>query len=84
MRTILPRFTLYLLLSMAGEAAAKAQPAAGRGGQLLAPCPVSPNCVSSLATDDRHRIAPLAITRDLATAMTRLEWVLAQRFPRIS
>ena len=27
---------------------------------LLVPCPRSPNCVSSQATDERHRIAPLA------------------------
>ena len=31
------------------------------GGALLAPCPRSPNCVSSLASDDEHRVAPLAL-----------------------
>ncbi|HBP69912.1 MAG TPA: DUF1499 domain-containing protein, partial [Alcanivorax sp.] len=27
--------------------------------RLLAPCPSAPNCVSSLAEDERHRVAPL-------------------------
>lgn len=31
------------------------------GGAPLAPCPRSPNCVSSLASDDEHRVAPLAL-----------------------
>jgi uncharacterized protein (DUF1499 family) len=79
MKTTVPRFALYLLLSTTGEATAEEQPAPDRSGHQLASCPSSPNCVSSLANDDRHRIAPLAITRDLATAMTRLEWILAQR-----
>ena len=28
----------------------------------LAPCPTSPNCVSSLASDDLHRVEPLILT----------------------
>lgn len=38
----------------------------------LAPCPSSPNCVSSLATDESHRIAPLAIPGDAAAQMAAL------------
>lgn len=38
----------------------------------LAPCPSSPNCVSSLATDDGHRVAPLAIPGDAAAQMAAL------------
>ena len=38
----------------------------------LAPCPSSPNCVSSLATDDGHRVAPLAIPGDASTQMAVL------------
>ena len=30
-------------------------------GAPLAPCPRSPNCVSSLADDDGHRVAPLLL-----------------------
>jgi uncharacterized protein (DUF1499 family) len=42
--------------------------AAGR----LRPCPSSPNCVSSQADDDAHRVEPLAFTGDPAAAMERL------------
>jgi len=45
----------------------------------LAPCPSSPNCVSSQADDDRHRIEPLAFTGDPDAAFTRLKGVLAAR-----
>lgn len=33
----------------------------GEGGAPLAPCPRSPNCVSSLAPDADHRVAPLTL-----------------------
>lgn len=36
----------------------------------LAPCPQSPNCVSTQATDDLHRIEPIAY-QDLSTAQAR-------------
>ena len=35
------------------------------GDATLAPCPRSPNCVSSQAPDEAHRVAPLAL-RDVA------------------
>ena len=38
----------------------------------LPPCPSSPNCVSSDADDEAHRIAPLAVTGDPAAAWRRL------------
>jgi uncharacterized protein (DUF1499 family) len=43
----------------------------------LAPCPDTPNCVSSQAADDAHRIDPLAYDGSAAEAMTRLRAVLA-------
>ncbi len=43
----------------------------------LEPCPDSPNCVSSLATDD-HRIAPMSYGGDRATARLRLLMALSQ------
>jgi uncharacterized protein (DUF1499 family) len=49
-----------------------------RGG-LLAPCPSSPNCVSSRADDQRHRIEPLRFTGDPAGALARLRGILAGR-----
>jgi uncharacterized protein (DUF1499 family) len=55
------------------SAAAVAGPSADfiERGQL-APCPSFPNCVSSQATDDGHRIAPLAIQGDASVQMAAL------------
>ena len=53
------------------------QPSRPKAGELLAPCPSSPNCVSSLATDAEHRVAPIAYRGDPAAAMRRLRDVIA-------
>ena len=45
----------------------------------LAACPSSPNCVSSQAADDGHRIAPLTFTGDPDGAFARLKQLLARR-----
>ena len=45
----------------------------------LAPCPSSPNCVSSQAADEGHRIAPLSFSDAPETAMTRLTGILKSR-----
>ena len=39
----------------------------------LAPCPKSPNCVSSRATDARHHIEPLRFTGSLVEARSAIE-----------
>jgi uncharacterized protein (DUF1499 family) len=57
--------------------AAEREPVMPTTGELLAPCPSSPNCVSSLATDEAHRVAPLVYQGDPATAMRRLRDVIA-------
>lgn len=46
---------------------------------LLAPCPNSPNCVSSQANDERHRIAPLLFSGDPAAAFARLKRIVSRR-----
>ena len=46
---------------------------------LLVPCPRSPNCVSSQATDERHRIAPLTFADEPETAWARLHAILTGR-----
>ncbi|MDX9841999.1 MAG: DUF1499 domain-containing protein [Desulfobulbus sp.] len=46
---------------------------------LLVPCPRSPNCVSSQATDERHHIAPLTFADEPDTAWARLRAVLTGR-----
>jgi uncharacterized protein (DUF1499 family) len=45
----------------------------------LSSCPSSPNCVSSQAADERHRIAPLAFKGDPDAAFARLKQILARR-----
>ncbi len=63
-----------LLIPVAGMflcACASGGPGGVADGRLAA-CPKSPNCVSSGATDDRHRIAPIAFTGDPEAALSRL------------
>jgi uncharacterized protein (DUF1499 family) len=43
----------------------------------LAPCPNTPNCVSSQAEDDAPRIAPIPFDGDADEALARLKAVLA-------
>ncbi len=47
----------------------------------LAPCPKSPNCVSSLAPDASHRVDPIRFTGDPAAALARLRAVI-EAMPR--
>ena len=49
-----------------------------RNGRLTE-CPGSPNCVSSQAVEERHRIAPLVFSDDPAPAFTRLQQLLVRR-----
>jgi len=42
----------------------------------LAPCPDTPNCVSSYASDAEHAIEPLSYTGEQAVAMDTLEQTL--------
>lgn len=48
-------------------------------GDRLAACPASPNCVSSLATDNRHHIDPLAGGDDPVAVFAHLEQLLDAR-----
>ncbi|NJR71539.1 MAG: DUF1499 domain-containing protein [Synechococcales cyanobacterium CRU_2_2] len=82
---LMPKFlvtiglTLTLCLSLITPACAAIFSFAGdrpsnlgiTAGQL-APCPATPNCVSSQATD-AHRIAPLAYTGDGAAAIAKVK-----------
>lgn len=42
----------------------------------LAPCPGTPNCVSSFAEDADHRVEPLALDREPSAALATLEQIL--------
>jgi uncharacterized protein (DUF1499 family) len=44
--------------------------------RTLSPCPSSPNCVSTLATDEGHAIAPFHYTKPRAEAKEALKAVI--------
>ncbi|PKN12775.1 MAG: DUF1499 domain-containing protein [Deltaproteobacteria bacterium HGW-Deltaproteobacteria-4] len=46
---------------------------------VLAACPSSPNCVSSFAADEGHRITPFSFGDEPAAAFARLTQMLRQR-----
>ena len=70
-----PPFTKFILLTlvvaMVSNVTAASQP-------LLPSCPLSPNCVSSLAADS-HFIEPLRFTGAAEAAFARLRTILAGR-----
>jgi uncharacterized protein (DUF1499 family) len=49
----------------------------GTCSSALPPCPGTPNCVSSEAPDDSHRIAPLTYAGSADAALSRLARVVA-------
>lgn len=46
---------------------------------VLATCPSSPNCVSSFAADEGHRIAPFSFRDEPTVAFARLKRMILQR-----
>jgi Uncharacterized protein conserved in bacteria len=50
--------------------------AVGLAATLLAPCPTKPNCVSTLATDGEHAIAPIHYAGSAHDAQSRLLAIL--------
>jgi uncharacterized protein (DUF1499 family) len=66
------------LLGILGCAGERPNNLGARDGSL-ASCPASPNCVSSQAGDERHRIAPLVFSGDPDAAFARLKLVLGRR-----
>jgi uncharacterized protein (DUF1499 family) len=69
-----PSCLLFLALLVgacgADSGEAPSPPALTEKGQL-SPCPDSPNCVSSQASDDTHRVEPLPLPPDPELAMER-------------
>lgn len=66
---------LWVLAGCAGERPANL----GVTNGALAACPSSPNCISSQAADEQHRIAPFPFTADPETAFAQLLAVLKVR-----
>lgn len=52
--------------------ASRRRPVSGLVDGRLRPCPQTPNCVSSLATDERHAVEPLRFRGDPHEAFARL------------
>jgi uncharacterized protein (DUF1499 family) len=65
-----PSFPAVLLMTLAMNSASADEPA------TLAPCPASPNCVSSQADDTQHYIEPLLIRGDPEGDWKRLQSVV--------
>lgn len=74
-RNLLMALGLLGLIGCAGE---RPNNLGAREG-VLAPCPGSPNCVSSQAANERHLIAPLVFSGDPGAAFARLKRVLSSR-----
>jgi len=80
MRTITERIFIMMigLLGILGCAGDRPNNLGARGG-LLAACSGSPNCVSSQADHEKHRIAPLVFNGDPDAAFACLKQILGQR-----
>lgn len=72
---------LSLLQGVACSAGASGTRANATAPTKLAPCPSSPNCVSSQAKDTAHRVKPIPFDGDPGEAMQRLRGVI-EAMPR--
>lgn len=50
----------------------------GVGNGTLAPCPKSPNCVSTLESDDLHKVDPIPLNQEPQAALTMLVTILME------
>ena len=83
-----PGPVFHALVVLAGSALFAAchgarPPSLGARQGRLAPCPSSPNCVSSQADDEMHRVAPLPFSGTAAAAIDRLAGTV-RSLPRAS
>ena len=74
--------SLSVCVSIAAGCGGRMPQALENGSERLAPCPASPNCVSSEATDEIHAILAYRIRGDAGTAWKALESQLAE-LPRV-
>ena len=74
--------TMITVLLLAGCSGGQLPAKPGAGGLRLAPCPASPNCVSSQASADEQRLEPLRYRGDALRAQQRLLTVL-KAMPRV-
>ncbi len=64
--------SLVLTASLLVMGCSGSRPNSPKEGAMLAPCPSSPNCVSTEASDAKHRIEPIAYEGSKDAAWTRL------------
>lgn len=74
MHTLMPITTMFALATIAIASGLGARSITDR----MAPCPNTPNCVSTLATDRSHAISPIAYTGSAGAAKTALLDIIAQ------
>ena len=84
MQNVLVNCALFLLMPVVLIGCQSVRPAnLGTHDGKLAPCPSSPNCVSSQSPDNSHLIAPFTYSGQAADAMKKLA-AIVQTFPRTS
>lgn len=71
MRAVTLFFAILSALLIIGCTGAR-PPHLGLKDGMLAPCPSSPNCVSSRSTDNEHAIGPFAYSGEAKEALARL------------
>ncbi|MFZ3153041.1 DUF1499 domain-containing protein [Pseudomonas sp.] len=81
-RTHKPALVLPLLVLLSACSGTAPDNLGIREGQL-SPCPDSPNCVNSQASDARHAIAPLPLQGSAEETQARLKALLSEE-PRVS
>ena len=64
---------IALCVSLLSAACAGTAPRLGVSDGRLAPCPSSPNCVSSRSADARHRVEPLSLAGNVDAAWLALK-----------
>ena len=70
------KLTLLVALALGGCSGGIPPANTGQNGSRLAPCPASPNCVSSLTSAESQRVEALRYSGDAAQAQSRLLSVL--------
>jgi len=69
-----PGARLVLVLAVASIGCAGARPTTlGSSGSGLAPCPESPNCVSTSASSEQHGLAPYTLALPVSAAWPAIE-----------
>ena len=70
------KLTLLVALAMGGCSGEIPPANTGQSGSRLAPCPASPNCVSSLASAESQRVEALRYSGEVTQVQSRLLGVL--------